>query len=206
MTRTPIIISGSLAALVAVAGVGYVVGIDNAVRQETSSQSVESSPSPSALESTDAAAPDATAPTTTVDTATAELLTYLVEEEKLAHDVYTALGDQWGDRVFSNISRSESRHQDQVAGLLEVYGITDPRSTEAGVFVNEELQKLFDSLIAQGSTSRTSAMEVGVLIEQTDIADLTDAMAASDDALIDSTLAKLLDASHNHLNAFSRQL
>ncbi len=31
-------------------------------------------------------------------------LLYLIEEEKLAHDVYTVLGDLWGGNVFTNIA------------------------------------------------------------------------------------------------------
>ena len=37
---------------------------------------------------------------------TAEELAYLIEEEKLAHDVYQTMADKWGARVFSNIKNS----------------------------------------------------------------------------------------------------
>ena len=46
-------------------------------------------------------------------------LLYLIEEEKLAHDVYTVLGDLWGGNVFVNIAASEISHQDAVSnGML----------------------------------------------------------------------------------------
>jgi hypothetical protein len=134
-----------------------------------------------------------------------ELLTYLIEEEKLAHDVYVALGEMWGSPIFSNISGSESQHQSQVEALLVNYGITDPRSAEPGVYVNDELQSLYDSLVETGSQSFSGAIEAGIIIEETDIRDLQIAIDQIDNADIDAVLTSLLNASENHLAAFSRQ-
>lgn len=134
------------------------------------------------------------------------LLSYLIEEEKLAHDVYVALSDEWGTRIFSNISESESQHQSQVASLLVSYDIDDPRNAQAGLFVNDELQALYDSLMAKGMQSAQDAVEVGILIEETDIRDLQIAIDDIDDSAIDSVLERLLAASRNHLAAFTRQL
>lgn len=134
------------------------------------------------------------------------LLSYLIEEEKLAHDVYVALSDEWGTRIFSNISESESQHQSKVASLLVSYDIDDPRTAQAGVFVNDELQALYDSLMAKGMQSAQDAVEVGILIEETDIRDLQIAIDDIDDSAIDSVLERLLAASRNHLAAFTRQL
>ncbi|MEY4532914.1 MAG: hypothetical protein RI926_683 [Actinomycetota bacterium] len=137
---------------------------------------------------------------------TDDLLLYLIEEEKLAHDVYTVLGETWGGNTFTNILASESTHQEQVLSLLNTYGLSDPRSTEIGVFTNPELQALYDQLIAQGMTSQTEAYKVGVLIEETDIADLTTAISTTTDPVIISTLEKLRSASESHLAAFSKKL
>lgn len=135
-----------------------------------------------------------------------EQLLYLIEEEKLAHDVYATLGSLWGANIFANIQASEISHQEQVAALLPSYGLADPRSAEVGVFVNSELQELFDQLIAQGSQSMTEALKVGVLIEEKDIADLQDAMSATQDPSILRVLETLKQGSENHLKAFNRQL
>lgn len=139
-------------------------------------------------------------------TSTEDLLLYLIEEEKLAHDVYTVLGETWGGNTFTNFLASESTHQDQVLNLLNTYGLTDPRSSEIGVFTNPDLQALYDQLIAQGMTSQTEAYKVGVLIEETDITDLTTAINSTSDATIVTTLEKLRSASESHLAAFSKKL
>ena len=137
---------------------------------------------------------------------TNDLLLYLIEEEKLAHDVYTVLGATWGGNTFTNILASETSHQDQVLNLLNSYGLTDPRSPDIGVFVNPDLQALYDQLIAQGMTSQTEAYKVGVFIEETDITDLTTAINSTSDATIVATLEKLRRASESHLAAFSKKL
>ena len=140
------------------------------------------------------------------DSDTVKLLTYLIEEEKLAHDVYTVLYDMYGSKVFGNILQSESQHQDQVMTLLDAYGVADPRLSELGVFQDRELQALYDDLIEMGSRSAADAFQVGVLIEEKDIADISTQLATASDPVVVDVLEKLRAASENHLRAFNRQL
>lgn len=137
---------------------------------------------------------------------TVEMLTYLIEEEKLAHDVYTVLYEMYGSKVFGNILESESTHQEKVLELLDAYGVADPRDSELGVFNDPDLQALYDQLIAKGSLSAQDAFEVGVMIEEKDIADITDQLALTSDSEIVTVLEKLRSGSENHLRAFNRQL
>ena len=133
-------------------------------------------------------------------------LIFLIEEEKLAHDVYTVLHQIYGTQVFANILESEETHQSRVLTLLQARGISDPRSTELGVFNNTELQKLYDSLISQGKQSISDAFRVGVTIEEKDITDITNQLATATDSDIISALNSLRSGSENHLRAFNRQL
>ncbi|MEX2469845.1 MAG: DUF2202 domain-containing protein [Pseudohongiellaceae bacterium] len=136
-----------------------------------------------------------------------EQLQYLREEEKLARDVYIALYSSSGLSIFANIAQSEQRHMDAVLSLLENYGLADPAAGNAeGVFTNAELQSLYDQSLAQGTVSATAALEVGVLIEETDIADLEEAIAATDNSAIIRVYSNLLKGSRNHLSAFSNNL
>jgi hypothetical protein len=133
-------------------------------------------------------------------------LTYLIEEEKLAHDVYQAMFDIWGSRVFGNILNSEESHQSQVLAVMATRDIADPRSSQPGVFKNAELQKLYDELIAKGSKSAVDAYEVGVAIEVLDIDDLTKMLATAKDADVIAMMENLRKGSENHLRAFNNQL
>lgn len=205
--KTPVIIATAAIATL-IAGAGITAGVVTLANQNQDSETISvaqtAAPATANEAPTTVEAPEVVAQPAL--STTDELLIYLIEEEKLAHDVYTVLGDMWGSNVFTNILASETQHQEQVLSLLNTYGLSDPRSTELGVFTNPDLQALYDQLIAQGSTSVTDAYKVGVLIEETDIADLSEAMSTTSDQTILSTLQSLLSASENHLAAFQRKL
>ncbi len=137
---------------------------------------------------------------------TEQQLVYLIEEEKLAHDVYTAMYEKYGANVFGNILKSETTHQSRVLTLLQARNIADPRSSELGVFNNDELQNLYDALIIQGNKSALEAYKVGVAVEEKDIADISNQLATTTEEDVVITLESLRSASENHLRAFNRQL
>lgn len=134
-------------------------------------------------------------------------LLWMREEEQLAHDVYVALGDEWGLRIFDNIAASETTHIEAVVGLLDAYGVDDPaQGNEPGTFTNPAIQELYDELVADGSASLEAALAVGALIEELDISDLRARSAATDVAEITTVYANLERGSRNHLRAFTSQL
>lgn len=131
----------------------------------------------------------------------AEALAFMVEEEKLAHDLYVAFGDEWDLRVFDMIASAEAHHQEAVASLLDAYGLDDPtEGNDVGEFDDDGLQDLYDTLLAQGLGSEVEALTVGALVEETDIADLRE--RATDEESIDLLFSRLETASANHLDAF----
>lgn len=131
---------------------------------------------------------------------------YMLEEEKVARDVYEYLDTKWDLRVFNNIKHSEQRHMDMMENLLNSYKIAYQLSDERGVFYNEQLQTLYNSLIEKGTKSKQDALEVGKLVEVTDIEDLETAMQQTSESEIKNVYSKLIFASKNHLNAFNRNL
>jgi hypothetical protein len=130
-------------------------------------------------------------------------LLHMREEEKLARDVYRALDEIWGMRIFRNIAAAEDTHMRAVLSLLEKYGITDPVGDNGeGEFVDPELQALFHELIAQGSESLNQALTVGATIEDLDIFDLAMAMERTDNEDILLVYQNLQKGSRNHLRSF----
>ncbi len=127
-------------------------------------------------------------------------LIYMREEEKLARDVYQALFARWGLPVFSNIAASEQRHMDAIKTLLDRYGLADPAAGKApGEFRNQDLQELYGILIERGDESTIEALRVGVEIEETDIDDLTAAIAAARRRDIKTVYTNLMNGSLNLL-------
>jgi hypothetical protein len=148
-----------------------------------------------------------TASTTTLTTEEKNDLLFMREEEKLARDVYLTLHDIWGTPVFANIATSEQQHMDAILRLLNTYKLPDPTVGKlVGEFVNEELQALYNALIARGKQSALEALLVGGVIEETDIEDLNAAMATSRLSNIDKVYQNLLNGSYNHLRAFARNI
>jgi hypothetical protein len=134
-------------------------------------------------------------------------LLFMREEEKLARDLYNAFAEQWDLPIFSNIARSEQRHMDSVARLLTRYGLDDPTAGKGpGEFSDPALQALYDDLLAQGSVSVEAALAVGVLVEETDIADLDERLAMTTQPDITRVYTNLRRGSTYHLAAFQQQL
>lgn len=130
---------------------------------------------------------------------------FMANEEKLAHDVYRAFAEQYGVRVFANIADAEATHQEAVSVVLERYGLEDTASgLPAGEFSDPVIASLYTTLIEQGSASLEDALAVGVLIEETDIADLESRLEGLEEAAPDvyQMYSHLLAASQNHLAAF----
>lgn len=144
-----------------------------------------------------------TLPTGELNQQEIDALYFMVEEEKLARDVYSYLYQQWNLAIFNNITGSEQNHMDSVKDLLVRYDLEDPSSAQAGVFENADLQALYNQLIAQGSQSLKDALLVGGAIEEIDILDLQARLAQTDQVDIQLVFESLLNGSTNHLNAFS---
>jgi hypothetical protein len=134
-------------------------------------------------------------------------LVFMREEEKLARDVYLALYDIWELPLFQNIANSEQTHTDSVANLLISFNIPDPAdNSPIGVFVNEDLQSLYDELTVLGGQSLADALKVGAAIEEIDILDLEEALGFIQDPSIQRVFENLLKGSENHLRAFTATL
>ena len=134
-------------------------------------------------------------------------LEYMREEEKLARDVYRTLYDMWGLPVHDNISESEQVHTTKVGDMLDKYRLPDPVVDDTtGVFVDQELAVLYDTLVAEGSQSSLKALYVGAAIEEIDMIDLQRAIDESDNADIQRLYENLMSGSRNHLRAYVSQI
>lgn len=134
-------------------------------------------------------------------------LVYMREEEKLARDVYQVLAEATQLPVFTTIAESEQRHMDAVLRMLNQFGITDPvGQNPPGVFSDAGLQSLYDQLSAQGSAGSLEALDVAIIIESTDIADLQTAIDTTTSTALVRVYSNLLRGSQNHLSAFTNNL
>ena len=132
-------------------------------------------------------------------------LKFMVEEEKLSRDVYTLLAKNSVYPKFRNIANAEQFHMDQMSMVLADYGVWNPTlNRKPGVFFNKDLAALYKTLIAKGQLSALDAIEVGIIIEEKDIADLTVMSKLVTQEDIQFVVNYLLAGSQNHLAAFKR--
>jgi hypothetical protein len=147
----------------------------------------------------------AAVPNATISAEVAGMLAFMVQEEKLARDVYALAIDGYGDRVFVNINRAESNHMAELQVLLDRYDVADPTAnSEPGTFSEDELTGMYADLAAQVGTDRAGAIDAGIAVETADIADLKDALELTAPADVTAVLENLLAGSERHLAAFQR--
>ena len=159
-------------------------------------------------------------------------LAFMGNEERLAYDVYMALYNYHRDRgttinQFYNIStRSETKHIATVRELVNKYNITKDdltildtqpaasnttpqNSLPAGKYDISHIQNLYNTLLAKGKNSVQDALEVGCMVEVTDINDLNpkiDNAISSGAKDLEDAFKFLREGSYNHYWAFDRGL
>lgn len=135
-------------------------------------------------------------------------LAFMREEEKLAHDVYVKMYEQWNIPIFNNIAQSEQTHTEAVLALIDRYDLEDPVGANGlGIFVDTALANLYQILVPQGRTSAIDALIVGAVIEEIDILDLVNLLnTVVDNQDIRFVYENLLKGSRNHLRAFVKNL
>ncbi len=149
--------------------------------------------------------PGCTITGTVTETEAAGLL-FMREEEKMARDVYAYLYEKYKLPVFKNITKSENAHMSAVLRLIAGFKITDNSSNNAGEFTNTHISELYKKLIEMGNISAVDALKVGVLIEQSDIADLQKELLTVENSSVKTVYGNLLKGSGAHLKAFTWNL
>lgn len=128
---------------------------------------------------------------------------YMVEEEKLAHDVYVTLAAKFpADFQFARIAKAEAQHQSALRTILARYGLEDPTvGLAVGDFGTAAFDALYNDLVGRATTA-ANALSVGVMVEQLDIANLTSALNDVTAPDVVQTYTNLRNASQHHLTAF----
>jgi len=131
---------------------------------------------------------------------------YMREEEKLARDVYEASYEAHQLLIFQNIASAEQTHMDAMKLLVDRYELEDPVLDESGNFSDGDLQVLYDNLSLRSLQSLEEALLVGVLIEETDIADLQAHINETDNEDVVLVYDNLMKGSKNHLRSYVKVL
>jgi len=164
-----------------------------------------------------------------------DAIAYMGNEERLAHDVYLNLYDKYKDSsdasalypLYNIATKSETKHVETVQAIVKKYSLGATALTNVstplvengaatpvdqlprGKYDIQKIQDLYDALYEKGSKSAKDALEVGCMVEVTDVNDLDEyiSLAQGDGAQdVQSAFEKLRNASYNHYWAFDRAL
>jgi hypothetical protein len=161
-------------------------------------------------------------------------IAYMGNEERLAYDVYTYLynfhlNNGTTIKQLSNIANnSETRHIETVRDLVKKYNLSPSDLTNldssnapvassttpqdelpSGEYDINHIQELYNALVAKGENSTKDALEVGCMVEVTDINDLNpkiDNAIASGAEDLQVAFEFLRSGSYNHYWAFDKGL
>ena len=164
-------------------------------------------------------------------------LAYMGNEERSAHDVYTTLynyhvenGNGAITQLTNIATRSETTHIATVELLVEKYisdineftniennetnfdlsyAQKDTTQLPSGVYNIPAIQDLYNTLIAKGEQSVQDALEVGCMVEVTDINDLLEDIETAQESNASDVVTAfefLRDASYSHYWSFDKAL
>jgi len=151
-------------------------------------------------------------------------ITYMYNEEKLAKEIYLNVNEKQPLKQLYNIAtKSEIKHEQAVNDLAVKYDLNitlypdtpehyDKKSLEeygSGEFAVVAIQELYDTLYDKGIQSPKDALEVGCMVEVTDVDDLDNYMKQAKDANALDVVAIfdfLRKGSYNHYWAFDKGL
>ncbi len=172
-------------------------------------------------------------PTPNLSQRVMDTIAYMGNEERLAYDVYSVLYQYHYDnsnevltQLQSVATNSEAKHIAIVQSLVSRYNlnennltdVTTPAAAEdsrdlaqlpTGVYDIQAIQDLYNTLVAKGKESPNAALEVGCMVEVTDINDLNeDIDAAKEDNAYDVAAAfeALREGSYKHYWIFDAAL
>ncbi len=157
-------------------------------------------------------------------------LAYMGNEERLAYDVYTVLYNYHNGRgteikQLQNIPKAERSHVGIVQDIIQKYDINTKNLSDVanpvadknvafedmptGKYDVTHVQELYDMLYDKGIASSRAALEVGCMVEVTDVDDLDkyieQAEASNATDIVDG-FNILRDGSYNHYWAFDKAL
>ena len=151
-------------------------------------------------------------------------ITYMYNEEKLAKEVYLNIYEKQSLQQLYNIAtKSEVKHEEAVNNLAIKYDLNitqypdtdipyDKNSIDkygSGQYAVEAIQELYDMLYNKGINSQQDALEVGCMVEVTDIDDLDKYIiqaSASNASDVLEVFNFLRDGSYIHYWAFDNGL
>lgn len=137
------------------------------------------------------------------------VLVYLVEQEKLARDVYSTLDTFWVTDVFNRLAHQELQHIGKlstVAAELAIYVPNHFNEYPLGQFNNPEFRILYKEILENANFSLEDAYRVCANLEERKMMDLKAALKEPNFEMENLTYKSLLLGSEENFKIFVQAL
>lgn len=130
----------------------------------------------------------------------------IVEQKKLAHDVFITLSEHWQKRHLKLLVRVESLHLRAIKRRLKNHDLNSILGNSTGIFNSSKLQKLYWELVNRGQNSVLDAFHVSAFLKEMDIVNLQSVIDASKNTRITNFSQRLMNNSKKHLRILIKQI
>ncbi|WP_187287809.1 DUF2202 domain-containing protein [Methanothrix harundinacea] len=147
------------------------------------------------------AGPSATAP---LSAAQLQGMAFILEEERMARDLYLELYKTTRLPIFLDVARSEETHIASILTLMKRRGLSAPPEAP-GVYADETLQKIYEDLLS-GADGPVVALGAAAQVEEASVHDLRKEIEGALEPDLISVYGGLMVGSEKHLRTFVRAL
>ncbi len=130
---------------------------------------------------------------------------HMIEEERLAVELYQMLAKVWDQPIFKEILAEEKVHLVRVQRLGKKYHVEESQR-EYGEYLDQNLQNLFNGFRIRANASEKEALLVAAEFEERDIVDLQKYFNTTDNADLIITYEFLLEEAKDHLRIIYKVL
>lgn len=137
------------------------------------------------------------------------IVLYLLEQEKLAHDVYRTLDTMWVTDIFNRVANEEYQHVSKLSAVAAEFMINVPNHFNEypiGQFIDTKLRRLYGELMHAANFSLEDAYRACATLEERKIVDLKMALKEPNFELENLTYKALLVGSEDNFKVFVRAL
>ncbi|MDF0591259.1 DUF2202 domain-containing protein [Candidatus Methanocrinis natronophilus] len=144
------------------------------------------------------------AATGALSAAEVEGMAFILEEERMARDLYLEFYKTTRLAVFHDVAVSEEIHIASILTLMERRGLPAPPEAP-GVYADEALQRMYEELLA-AAESPEAALRAAAQVEEASVHDLSTEIEGTLEPDLISVYGGLMVGSQKHLRTFVRAL
>ncbi|MCB0645205.1 MAG: DUF2202 domain-containing protein [Saprospiraceae bacterium] len=126
-------------------------------------------------------------------------LVQIFEQEKMARDVYTQIGEKFGIKILKNAAIGKQKQMSQILDLLALNQANIAFDDAQGVFRNAELTEHYNAFLAEGLGSLNNAFRVGAKMEDYNIYQIDKVLSSTTNDKLVLLFSKLSCSSGNEL-------